>query len=156
MFILIRFQKYGHIAAAAALFLCCSCAGISALWEDRPPEPFEKNNILFVSQPKDFDSIVERAAGLVVVCFTDKYCRSCKIYAPAFRKAATVLAVRRDVRFISVDTYYNTESALKCGAEGIPTTVFIKNGRRLGVFTGPIKKETLIEKIQDVLGPQGK
>jgi len=138
----------GAACAAVLLACCCSCAGLSALWEEKPWKPYERNGIVHVCQPDDLAVVLGGCKGLAAVCFTDKYCRSCKLYAPAFKKTAAALAGHNDVCFILFDTYFNAACAVSYGVEGIPTTVFLKSGKTLEKIVGPIKEEALVNRIK--------
>jgi len=135
-------------AMALLLYGCSSFPGVQG---DQPPAPFKRNNILYIAAPEDFDAAVSRRDGLMVVCFTDKYCHSCKTYASTFRKAAAAFAGLKSVYFISFDTFYAPEKAKRFNVKGLPATVLVRNGAAVATFAGPVGHDELQRAVQEAI-----
>lgn len=96
-----------------------------------------------IEDVQQFDDLLSRAEGLVIVDFSAEWCGPCKMIAPVFDELArgTPGAV-----FIKIDVDKTPELADRFEVQGMPTFIFIKNGDVKDRFAGasPTKlKETL-------------
>lgn len=130
----------------AIVFVCSSCAHMNS-----PPAPFRENNITFVAQKEDFDTLVSGTSGYVIVCFTIKYCNSCIRFAPVFRKAAALLSGYDEIAFVTFNIFYDISSAQQYGVVGLPTTIILKDGEKIETIPGAVKEKELIQKIKVTL-----
>jgi thioredoxin-related protein len=143
-------RNYFYLIPGVTLFFCISCAH----WfsgKDRPPTPFKKNNITFVAQKKDFDALIKVTDGYTIVFFTEKYCTSCKTFRYAFKKAASAFSQYDNICFVTFDTFYDTSSARQYEVKGVPTTIILKDKKKIADIVGPVKKKELIQRIKTAL-----
>ena len=140
-------KKYLFSYITIILFLCGACAHTI-----QPPAPFQKDNITFVAQKKDFDRLLKSGSEYLIVCFTEKHCNSCIKYAHAFKKAAAVLSGHDKISFVAFNTFHDISSAKQYGVKGIPTTVILKKGKKIETLPGVIEEKELIRKIKTTIG----
>ena len=134
------------------LFVCSSCSQISTLFEDRPPAPYQRGNVLYVASGEDLSSIINSNHDYWIIFFSDKYCGSCKSYEPEFQHMANSYDNNKDLHFVRFDSFYDRAFARKYDIKSVPTTLFIKNGKTLKTFTGVVNREELSKVVNDILG----
>ncbi|XP_031110196.1 thioredoxin H1-like [Ipomoea triloba] len=78
------------------------------------------------------------AKRLMVVDFTASWCGPCRLMAPFFAELARKLP---SVMFLRVDVDELPSVAADWGVEGMPTFMFLKEGRILGTVVGAKKDE---------------
>lgn len=82
----------------------------------------------------DFNLHVSRGGIPLVVDFWAPWCGPCKMMAPAYEKAATVLEPH--VRLAKVNTEEEQVLAAKFGIAGIPTLMIFRGGREVARQSG--------------------
>lgn len=98
----------------------------------------------------NFDSVVLKAANLVMVDFWATWCGPCKIIAPVIEELAKEYAGK--VTFAKLNTDENTDVASRFNIRGIPTLIFFKEGKVLDQVVGAVPKAQLKSKIDTLLG----
>ncbi|MBL7164134.1 MAG: thioredoxin [Anaerolineales bacterium] len=92
-----------------------------------------------------FDKSVMQSELPVVVDFWAPWCGPCRMVAPILDKLATEYA--GTVVFAKVNTDENPEWAMKFNVQGIPTMLFVANGKvvhtQVGAMPEPMLRNTL-------------
>lgn len=84
-----------------------------------------------------------------IIKFWATWCIPCKKYKPVLD---SVVESRDDVTLTEVDVDADKETAAKYGVQGVPYTVFKKDGKILGGFNGlrtPREIHRLIDSFED-------
>nr|XP_009861478.1 thioredoxin-like [Ciona intestinalis] len=90
--------------------------------------------VVTITTKQDFDDkLVAAGDKLVVVDFTAGWCGPCRIIAPKFQSIAEE---NPDVDFLKVDVDANQDLADEYKVQGVPTFIFIRNGKKLESFSG--------------------
>jgi len=99
-----------------------------------------------------FEKIVLQAEIPVIVDFWAPWCQPCKIVAPVLDKLAREHA--GNLLITKVNTDENPEWAMKYGVQGIPTMLFVANGkiihRQVGALPEAMLKDILTQFIEVV------
>ncbi len=99
-----------------------------------------------------FEKTVLQSQLPVIVDFWAPWCGPCKMVAPVLDKLAKELAGR--ILIAKVNTDDNSEWATKFGVQGIPTMLFVYNGkeihRQVGALPEPILRETVNQFLKTV------
>jgi thioredoxin 1 len=99
-----------------------------------------------------FEKTVLQAELPVVVDFWAPWCNPCKMVAPVLDKIAKEQAGK--LLIAKVNTDENPEWATKYGVQGIPTMLFVANGkivhRQVGALPEPILRDILTQFIEVV------
>ncbi len=92
-----------------------------------------------------FEKTVLQSPIPVVVDFWAPWCSPCKMVAPILDKLAKELA--GDTLFAKVNTDEHSEWAQKYGVQGIPTMLFVANGkvahRQVGALPEPMLRSVI-------------
>ncbi|MCS6906386.1 MAG: thioredoxin [Anaerolineales bacterium] len=99
-----------------------------------------------------FEKTVMQSPLPVIVDFWAPWCGPCKMVAPILDKLAKELAGK--VLIAKVNTDENPEWAMKFGIQGIPTMLFIYNGkvvhRQVGALPEPMLRD-MVNEFLDVV-----
>ena len=102
-----------------------------------------------------FEKTVLKSPIPVVVDFWAPWCGPCKMVAPMLDKIAREKA--GELLVAKVNTDENYQWATKYGVQGIPTMLFIANGKvihkQVGVLPEPMLRQTLDKFLSDVAVP---
>ena len=98
----------------------------------------------------DWESEVNKAAGLVMVDFWATWCGPCRMVAPVVEKLAGEYAGR--VKVMKINTDENPDIASKYGIQGIPSLMFFKEGKKVDQIVGAVPEATLRAKFDTLLG----
>jgi thioredoxin 1 len=94
-----------------------------------------------------FDSLVTKSHLPVILCFSATWCGPCKAVYPILDRIA-----QRHAGFITVfkvDVDQNPETVSKFPINAVPTVFILKNGQRIGKFTGGnITEKVLLTSIE--------
>jgi thioredoxin 1 len=97
-----------------------------------------------------FEKVVLKSTLPVVVDFWAPWCGPCRMVAPTLDKIAKENAGKLIVAKVNTDE--NAEWAMKYGVQGIPTMLFIANGkvmhRQVGALPEPALREVLDRFLQ--------
>lgn len=94
---------------------------------------------------ENFDSIVSSSKQLVVVDFWAPWCGPCMIMAPIFERLANKFKGRVLMAKVNVDE--NMEIPQRFNIYGIPTFVFIKDGKEVRRIVGAVRENELEAEI---------
>jgi len=104
-----------------------------------------------------FEKTVLNSSVPVIVDFWAPWCGPCKMIAPTLEKIASENAGK--VIVAKVNTDENPEWAMKYGVQGIPTMLFVANGkiihRQVGALPEPILL-TIVTQFLDVISQASK
>jgi thioredoxin 1 len=97
-----------------------------------------------------FEKAVLQSKIPVIVDFWAPWCGPCRMVAPVLEKLAGELAGKLLVAKVNTDE--NPEWALKYGVQGIPTMLFVANGkivhRQVGVLPEPLFRDVVTQFIE--------
>ena len=114
-----------------SIFRCSECRT-----EIPPPtEPVE------VPDVTKFDSLIARSALPVLVDFWAPWCNPCKMVAPILDKLANEYEGK--ILVAKVNTDENPEWMMKYGIQGIPTMLFVANGKIVHRQVGALPERML-------------
>jgi len=91
-----------------------------------------------------FEKVVLKSTLPVVVDFWAPWCGPCRMVAPILEKIAKEQAGKLIVAKVNTDE--NPEWAIKYGVQGIPTMLFIANGRVVQKQVGALP-ETMLRQV---------
>jgi len=94
---------------------------------------------------ENFDSIVSTSKKLVVVDFWAPWCGPCLMMAPIFERLAE--KYKEKVLMAKVNVDENIIIPQRFNIYGIPTFVFIKNGKEIKRIIGAVREEILEKEI---------
>ena len=94
---------------------------------------------------EDFDSIVNTSKKLVVVDFWAPWCGPCNIMAPIFERLAE--KYKGKVLMVKVNVDENFIIPQRFNIYGVPTFVFIKDGKEIKRIIGVVREEVLEREI---------
>lgn len=102
-----------------------------------------------------FEKVVLQSTLPVVVDFWAPWCGPCKMVAPALEKIAKEQAGKLVVAKVNTDE--NSEWAMHYGVQGIPTMLFIANGkivhRQVGALPEMMLRDVLSQFLEVVSTP---
>ena len=99
-----------------------------------------------------FDKTVLQSPIPVIVDFWAPWCGPCKMVAPTLEKLAKEYTGKLLVAKVNTDE--NPEWAMKYGVQGIPTMLFVANGklvhRQVGALPEPVLRD-IVSQFMDVV-----
>jgi len=93
----------------------------------------------------NFEQVVVRAAGPVLVDFWASWCGPCRMVAPIVEQLAGEFAGRATVGKVDVDA--NPATAQRFGVQSIPTLIYFKAGREVDRVVGAGSADVLRQKL---------
>jgi thioredoxin 1 len=82
---------------------------------------------------RDFDDVVLRTDGPVVVDFSAPWCGPCKAVTPVLEQLA---AAHPELEFVQVDVDANPDAASRFGVLSLPTVILFERGRPRETLVG--------------------
>ena len=105
----------------------------------------------------EFEALVLKASLPVIVDFWAPWCGPCKMVAPMLEKIAKEQAGKLVVAKVNTDE--NPEWAMKYGVQGIPTMLFMSNGKvvhkQVGAMPEGMFRQVLDTFFEAVKAPVG-
>lgn len=103
-------------------------------------------NVTFDSWDKE----VLQSPNLVMVDFWATWCSPCKMVSPTVEELAK--EYKGKAKFVKVNTDENPDLASRYKIRGIPTLMFLKNGKVVDQIVGAVPKTHLKAKLESLLG----
>jgi thioredoxin len=98
---------------------------------------------------ENYESEVDNASVPIVVDFYADWCGPCQMMKPLFESLSEEF--KGKMNFLKLDTQAQEGLAMKFGIQGIPTLVFLKDGKEVERHVGYASEGMLKEKIDSVL-----
>ena len=98
---------------------------------------------------ENFEKEVIKSELPVVIDFYADWCGPCKMMALVFESLGKEFEGK--MKFLKLDTQSEEMLAMKFGVQGIPTLVFLKDGKEVGRHVGYASEEMLKQKVEEVL-----
>ena len=99
----------------------------------------------------NFERAVLQAAVPVVVDFWAPWCGPCRMVAPILEEVAKEYSGQAIVAKVNTDE--NPDWATRFGVRGIPTMLFIKDGKEVDRQVGAVPKQFITRKLAVLLTP---
>jgi len=96
-----------------------------------------------------FEKVVLKSTLPVIVDFWAPWCGPCRMVAPILEKIAKEQAGKLIVAKVNTDE--NSEWAMKYGVQGIPTMLFIANGKVVQKQVGALPESMLRQTLEKFL-----
>ena len=94
---------------------------------------------------QDFENLVLKNQGPVLVDFWAEWCGPCRALAPKLEEISNEFGAKVTVVKMNVDENPSTPS--KFGIRGIPTMILFKNGQEMEQIVGNQSKENIVSAI---------
>lgn len=98
---------------------------------------------------KDFDEVVLKAKGPVLVDFWAPWCPPCRMLAPIVEELAGEYSGRVAVAKLNTDE--NSQTSLRYGVKSIPTLLIFKGGKPMSTLVGYRPKADLKKQLDSAL-----
>ncbi|KAF3760911.1 thioredoxin I [Cryphonectria parasitica EP155] len=90
-----------------------------------------------VASHSDFQSLLDTTMYVVADFYAD-WCGPCKQIAPLYEQFAKASSVPGYLAFAKVNVDHNRQTAAQYGVSAMPTFMFFKNGKQVGVNGQPL------------------
>lgn len=98
---------------------------------------------------KNFDEEIAKEKGVVLVDFWAPWCGPCRMMGPIVEELAKDFEGKAKVAKLNVDE--SPVTAGKFSVMSIPTLIIFKDGQMVDTLVGVQEKETLVEKLNQLL-----
>jgi thioredoxin 1 len=109
-------------------------------------------NVRLVNEAQ-FESEIAQTSRPVVVDFFATWCAPCKKLSPILDELAGPLT--NQVSFLKVDVDRSAPLAERYGVQGVPTLVFLRNGKEVGRQVGLTSKDELRARLSSLVSSGG-
>ena len=109
-------------------------------------------NVLDISEV-DFESVVMRASGPVLVDFTGNWCPPCRALSPILEHIARKM--EGEVRVCSIDADACPQLTSRFKIRGLPTLIVFANGREVARRLGMTSEEGVRQLLEAAVVPAG-
>lgn len=92
----------------------------------------------------------EVQTGFAVVDFHAEWCGPCKMMAPIYEEVAKLYEGKVKMGKMNVDENPNTPASF--GVQGIPTMVFLKDGKAVATLVGFQTKDAMLAQLKQAYG----
>ncbi|MCH9753992.1 MAG: thioredoxin [Alphaproteobacteria bacterium] len=99
-------------------------------------------------EDKDFEEVVLKAKGLVLVDFWAEWCGPCKQLGPILDEVS--VEAGGTVKICKMNIDQNPDTPTKYGVRSIPTMMLFKNGELVSTKVGALPKSTIIDWIKEL------
>ena len=97
----------------------------------------------------EFDNLVLKGEGVVLVDFFATWCGPCKTMSPIVETVGKEMADQ--IRVLKIDVDKNQNAAAQFGIQAVPTFIIFKKGKIVWKQAGGIDKYSLIQQIKQFL-----
>ena len=104
---------------------------------------------LHEADDSNFETVVLKAQGAVLVDFSATWCGPCKKLEPVVHEIASEFDGR--VKVVKVDVDHAPATAAKFGVLSVPTLLFFRDGAVKDQSIGVLSKKALADRIEKVL-----
>jgi thioredoxin 2 len=130
--------------------VCSHCKGVNRVPDAKlgnKPRCGRCQHALFNAAPlsldqNDFERFVNKSEIPLLVDFWAPWCGPCRMMAPAFEQAASLLEPR--VQLIKINTEAQQSVAAKYGIRSIPTLILFKAGAEVARVSGALDSKGLV------------
>ena len=137
--------------------VCCQCAAVNRIPAERlaaQPKCGKCGQLLFFGKPvelshSNFQKHLQKNDIPLLVDFWAPWCGPCKMMAPAFAEAATLLEPR--MRLAKVNTEVETTLGAQFNIRSIPTMVLFQNGGEKSRQSGAMNSAGIIQWVNSQL-----
>lgn len=101
---------------------------------------------VYVANDTGFDTEVLPSPQLTLVDFWAAWCGPCRLLGPTLEKVADEYAGK--IKVYKMDVDQNQQTPTRFGVRGIPTVVFLKNGKVVDQMVGNKSQEEITQLVQ--------
>lgn len=111
------------------------------------------NTTMLQVTDENFDAEIVQAQGMTVAKFSAEWCAPCHVLTPIFDAVAATKADR--ARFVGVDADASPQASVAFGVRGLPTILFLRNGKEAGRIVGAVPRQRIEAELERVLSATG-
>lgn len=108
-----------------------------------------------LSNASDFQTLLNNTMYVVADFYAD-WCQPCKVIAPHYEQFAKAASVPGYLAFAKVNVDHNTETARTYNVTAMPTFMFFKNGKQVGVNGQPLIRGADLNSLRAAVDKLGK